>query len=129
MDWKRAAVTAIHILLASTVAILAVIGLFGTGGQGGEGGTVVAGGFGLAFFIILPIAGIVALGLFDWQIGRGPGTLRAADVAAFSLASLELSLGTIGLVRWLVGLIALLAASGLAATLLVVAPRRAGFRH
>jgi hypothetical protein len=92
-------------------------------------GVRVVGGFGWAFFIVLPLSGIVALGTFDWQIGRGSTVLRVADVAVFVLAMLELSLGTIGLARWLAGAMALLAASGLAASFLVAPPRRAGWRR
>jgi hypothetical protein len=119
-------------LLATAIALLAILGLFGASvrqGDASDPGAVVVGGFGFAFFIVLPQIGIVALGLFDWQIGRGAGILRAADIAAFGLGGLELSLGTVGLARYLAGAIALLAAVGLAASLLVAAPRRAGWRH
>jgi hypothetical protein len=115
-------------LLAATVAMLAVIGLFGTG-DADSAGTTVVGGFGFNFFIVLPQIGIIALGLFDWQLGRGTWIVRAADVAAFVLAWLELSLGTVGLGRDLAGAIALLAAGGLAASILIEPPRRAGWRR
>ncbi|HET9614543.1 MAG TPA: hypothetical protein VFP22_07005 [Candidatus Limnocylindrales bacterium] len=128
MDPRRAVVPAVQMLLATAVAILAVIGLFGTGDGPGRDTTVV-GGFGFNFFIVLPQIGIVALGLFDWQAGRGVWILRAADIAAFALAALELSLGTVGLARDLAGAIALLAASGLAASIVVEPPRRAGWRR
>ncbi len=129
MDPRRAVVPAVHMLLAAAVAMLAVIGLFGTGPGETNAGANVVGGFGFAFFIVLPQIGIVALGLFDWQMGRGTGILRAADVAVFVLGCLELSLGTIGLARYLAGAIALLAATGLAASILVAPPRRAGWRR
>jgi hypothetical protein len=111
--------------------MLAIIGLFGTSGTRGDEpdpGAVVVGGFGFALFIVLPQIGIVALGLFDWQMGRGTGILRAADLAAFALGGLELSLGTIGVARYLAGVIALAAAVGLASSILVPPPRRAGWR-
>ena len=73
--------------------------------------------------------GIVMLGLYDWQVGRGSGILRAADVAVFALAAVELSVGTMGIVRWLVGGVAVLAACGLASSLVIAAPHRAGFRR
>jgi hypothetical protein len=127
MDLRAAIVPAIHTLLASGVGILAVIGMFGTGSAGE--GTVLVGGAQFAFFVILPMIGIVMLGLYDWQVGRGSGVLRAADVAVFALAALELSVGTTGVVRWLVGGVAVLAASGLASSFLIPAPHRAGFRR
>ena len=127
MDLRPAIVPAIHTLLASGVGILAVIGLFGTDSAGE--GTVLVGGWRFAFFVILPMIGIVMLGLYDWQIGRGSGILRAADVAVFALAALELSVGTTGIVRWLVGGVAVLAASGFASSLVIPAPHRAGFRR
>jgi hypothetical protein len=126
MDLRAAIVPAIHTLLASGVGILAVIGMFGTGSAGDD---TVLGGAKFAFFVILPMIGIVMLGLYDWQVGRGSGVLRAADVAVFVLAALELSVGTTGIVRWLVGGVAVLAASGLASSFLIPAPHRAGFRR
>jgi hypothetical protein len=132
MDPRPATVPAVHMLLATAVALLAILGLFGTATDAGgapDTGAMVVGGFGFAFFIVLPQIGIVALGLFDWQMGRGAGILRAADVATFGLGGLELSLGTVGLARYLAGVIALLAAIGFAASILVSAPRRAGWRH
>ena len=116
-------------LLAGAVAVVAVLGLFGGGSSDADPGAVVVGGFGFAAFIVLPEIGIVAFGLIEWQTGRGSGVLRAADVATFILGGLELSLGTVGLARWLAGAISLLAATGFASTLLVDAPRRAGWRH
>jgi hypothetical protein len=117
-------------LLAAAVALLAVVGLFGASGLGsGDAPVAVPGGFGFAFFIVLPQIGIVALGLFDWQMGRGPWILRAADVAVFVLGMLELSLGSVGVARWLAGAIALLAATGIATSILVEPPRRAGWRR
>ena len=71
MDLRPAIVPAIHTLLASGVGILAVIGMFGTGSAGE--GTVLVGGPQFAFFVILPMIGIVMLGLYDWQVGRGSG--------------------------------------------------------
>ena len=127
MDLRPAIVPAIPTLLASGVGILAVIGLFGTGGA--SEGTMLAGDWKFAFFVILPMIGIVMLGLYDWQVGRGSGILRAADVAVFALAAVELSVGTTGIVRWLVGGVAVLAASGFASSLVVPAPHRAGFRR
>jgi hypothetical protein len=127
MDLRPAIVPAIHTVLASGVGILAVIGVFGTGSAGE--GTVLVGGPQFAFFVILPMIGIVMLGLYDWQVGRGSGILRAADVAVFVLAAVELSVGTTGIVRWLVGGVAVLAASGLAASVVIPAPHRAGFRR
>lgn len=131
MDRRRAAVPAVHMLLAAAVTLLAVLGLFGTGAAADDAtaGSTVVGGFGFTFFIVLPQIGIVALGLFDWQMGRGPNLLRAADVAVFALGCLELSLGTVGFARYLAGTISVLAATGLAASIVVVAPRRAGWRH
>jgi hypothetical protein len=118
-------------LLATAVAVLALIGLFGTAGTspGDDPSVTVVGGFGFSLFVVLPQIGIVAFGLFEWQMGRGPIVLRAADLAVFILGCLELSLGTVGVARFLAGAIALLAASGLAVTLLVAPPRRAGWRH
>ena len=113
--------------LASAVAILAIIGLFP--GSGDELRVTVVGGFAVSLFIVLPLSGIVAFGLFDWEVGRGPGVARAADLAVFLLASVELSEGAAGLGRWIVGVIAILAATGLACTLLVTPPRRPGFRR
>jgi hypothetical protein len=126
---RGALVPTIHVMLAATVATIAIIGMFGTGARADDSGVRVVGGFGWAFFIVLPLSGIVALGTFDWQIGRGSTVLRVADVAVFVLAMLELSLGTIGLARWLAGAMALLAAGGLAASFLVAPPRRAGWRR
>jgi hypothetical protein len=131
MEARRAVVPAVHMLLATAVAMLAILGLFGTTATRSDApdpGAVVVGGFGFALFIVLPQTGIVALGLFDWQMGRGAGILRAADVAAFAIAGLELSLGTIGVARYLAGAIALAAAVGLASSILVPPPRRAGWR-
>jgi hypothetical protein len=128
MDPRPAIVPVLHTLLASGVGILAVIGLFGAeSGAGQPAAWLDPSPF--ALFVILPLIGIVMLGLFDWQMGRGTGILRAADIAVFALATLELSLGTTGFVRWLVGALAVLAAAGLAASILIAAPHRAGFRR
>ena len=117
-------------LLATVVALLAVIGLFGAGTSGqGEAPVGIPGGASFAFFVVLPQIGIVALGLFDWQMGRGPWVLRAADVAVFVLGMLELSLGSVGVARWLAGAIALLAAAGVATSIVIEPPRRAGWRR
>jgi hypothetical protein len=121
----RGLVAAIHVVLASIVAVLGVIGLFGSRG---DGGTTLVIGFQLSLFLVVPMIGIVAFGLAEWQLGRGPGAMRAADLGAFLLAALLLSLGETGLTRWLAGGVALLAASGLAASVIVVPPRRGGFR-
>ncbi len=131
MDPRPAIVPALHTLLAAGVGLLAVIGMFGTAaGTGSTDAAVpVVGDVRFALFVVLPMVGIVMLGLFDWQMGRGAGILRAADVAVFLLAGVELSLGTSGLWRWLVGGLALLAAAGLAATIVIDPPRRAGFRR
>ncbi|HET7471975.1 MAG TPA: hypothetical protein VFJ71_02515 [Candidatus Limnocylindrales bacterium] len=118
-----------HLLLASLVAILAIIGLFAHPLEDGDRGISLVGGFPVSFFIVLPMSGIVAFGLLDWQMGRGASFLRAADGVAFLLALVELSLGVAGLARWMIGTMAILAAAGLAASLLVPAPRRPGFRR
>ena len=85
MDLRPAIVPTIHTLLAAGLGILAVIGLFGTASAGE--GTVLVGGWRFAFIVILPMIGIVMFGLYDWQMGRGSGILRAADVAVFALAA------------------------------------------
>ena len=126
MDARSAVVPVVHTLLAAGLGILAVIGMFGTDSADSA---AFVGGYQFALFVVLPMVGIVMLGLFDWQMGRGSGILRAADVAVFFLASVELSLGTVGIVRWLVGGVALFAAAGLAATIVTTPPRRAGFRR
>lgn len=130
MDARRAVVPAVHMLLATAVAMLAILGLFGTAATRSDASDpgAVVGGFGFALFVVLPQIGIVALGLFDWQMGRSAAILRAADVAAFAVGGLELSLGTIGIARYLAGAIALAAAVGLASSILVPPPRRAGWR-
>ena len=86
-------------------------------------------GFQLSLFIVLPLSGCVAFGLAEWQLGRGSTILRVADIAAFTLGLLDLSLGSTGLGRWLAGAIAILAAAGIAASLLVPPPRRPGWRR
>jgi hypothetical protein len=126
MESRHGLVTVIHVLLASTVAIVGVIGLFG--GRADGSGPGLAIGFQLSLFLVVPMIGAVAFGLAEWQLGRGPGVMRAADLAAFLLGALLLSLGETGLARWLAGAIALLAAGGIAASLVVVPPRRGGFR-
>jgi hypothetical protein len=83
----------------------------------------------LSLFIVLPLSGCVAFGLTEWQLGRGTTILRVADIAAFTLGLLDLSLGATGIGRWLAGAIAVLAASGIAASIVVVAPRRPGWRR
>jgi len=127
VDVGRAVVAAVHMTLASAVAILAIIGLFP--GSADELKVSIMGGFAVSLLIVLPLSGIVAFGLLDWEGGRGPGIARAADAAAFLLASVELSEGAVGLGRWILGVIAILAASGLASTLIVTPPRRPGFRR
>lgn len=131
MDPRPALVPALHTLLAAAVGVLAVIGLFGTGSgdSGGAAPVAVVGDVRFAAFVVLPLVGIVMLGLFDWQMGRGAFILRAADIAVFALAAIELSLGTTGLARWLAGGMAIVAACGLAASLVIEQPRRAGFRR
>jgi hypothetical protein len=126
VDLGRSAVATVHVLLASLVAIVAVIGLFGA--RDGAAGVVVIG-FQLSLFIVLPLSGCVAFGLADWQLGRGATILRVADIAAFTLGILDLSLGATGLGRWLAGTIAVLAAAGIAASIVVSAPRRPGWRR
>jgi hypothetical protein len=119
-------VALVHVLLASLVAIVAIIGLFGT--REAVAGTIVIG-FELSLVVVLPLSGCVAFGLADWQLGRGPTVLRLADVAAFTLGLLDLSLGSTGLGRWIAGAIAILASAGIASSLLVVPPRRPGWRR
>jgi hypothetical protein len=126
VDRGRLALAAVHVLLASLVAIVAIIGLFGTR-QGAAG--FVAIGFQLSLFIVLPLSGCVAFGLAEWQVGRGSTILRVADTAAFTLGLLALSLGAVGVGRWLAGAIAILAASGIAASVVVSPPRRPGWRR
>ena len=125
MDVRQATLTTLHLLLSATVAIIAVIGLFGTTATP-AGTFVISTRFALLF--VLPLAGTIALGLADWQLGRGAVILRAADLAAFVFAALDLSLGPTGIARLLAGAAALLAACGLAASVLVAQPRRGGFR-
>ena len=127
MDIGRAVVAGVHMALASAVAILAIIGLFARSAE--QLGATIVGGPAVSFLIVLPLSGIVAFGLLEWQMGRGPNVARAADLAVFLLAGLELSEGASGVGRWIVGLIAILAACGVASTLLVTAPRRPGFRR
>jgi hypothetical protein len=126
IDRGRLALATVHVVLASLIAIVAIIGLFGT--RNGAAGTVVLG-FQLSLFIVLPLSGCVAFGLAEWQLGRGSTILRVADIAAFTLGLLDLSLGSTGLGRWLAGAIAILAAAGIAASLLVPPPRRPGWRR
>jgi hypothetical protein len=126
VDRGRTAVATVHVLLASLVAIIAVIGLFGAR-EGAAGPNVL--GVQLSLFIVLPLSGCVAYGLTEWQLGRGSTILRTADVAAFTLGLLDLSLGASGLGRWLAGAVAVLAASGIAASIVVTAPRRPGWRR
>lgn len=116
----------VHVALASLVAIVAIVGLFGT--RDGAIGAVVIG-VQLSLFIVLPLSGCVAFGLADWQLGRGPTILRIADVAAFTLGLLDLSLGATGLGRWMAGAIAILAAAGIAGSIVVTPPRRPGWRR
>jgi hypothetical protein len=125
MDLRSAVVPAAHMVLAGCVAIMAVLGLLGGDNEGAR----VVGDVRLFWLVVLPMVGIVMLGLYDWQAGRGASVLRAADLAAFVLGVVELSLGTTGFARWLSGAVALLAAAGLAASFLVEQPRRAGFRR
>ncbi|HET7029473.1 MAG TPA: hypothetical protein VFI34_03095 [Candidatus Limnocylindrales bacterium] len=126
MDRGRAILATIHVFLASTIAIVAIIGLFGAR-EDAAGAAVL--GFQLSLFIVLPLSGCVAFGLADWQLGRGATVLRTADCAAFALGLLELSLGATGLGRWIAGTVAVLAAAGIAASILVTAPRRPGWRR
>jgi hypothetical protein len=127
MDLRSAVVPTAQLVLAACVGILAVLGMFAA--DPAVAGARVAGGPAFAWLVILPMTGIVALGLFDWQTGRGPSILRAADVAVFILAVLELSTGTTGFARWLAGAIALAAAIGTAGSIVIPPPRRAGFRR
>ena len=123
---RQSAVSMVHLLLASSIAIVAVIGLFGTS-EPAAGRVAVESQ--LSLLIVLPLAGSVALGLADWQMGRGPLILRTADAFTFLMATVELSLGVAGPARWAFGTMAILAATGLAASFLVAAPRRPGFRR
>jgi hypothetical protein len=125
MEIRAAVMPAVHMLLAGCIAVVAVIGLLGADNDGAR----VIGDYRLAWLVVLPMVGIVTLGLYDWQAGRGATILRAADLAAFALGVVELSLGTTGFARWLAGAIALLAAAGIAASFLIERPRRAGFRR
>jgi hypothetical protein len=125
VDAGRSVVATTHLILASLVAILAIIGLFGTHEPGVGTGWLESN---FALLIVLPLGGCVALGLADWQQGRGSLILRAADIAAFLLAAVNLSLGATGIARWLAGSVALLACGGLAASIIVERPRRGGFR-
>jgi len=136
VDRGRQLVSTIHLVLASTIAIVAVIGMFGTGSGAADPSSATAatragipGTFELAILVVLPLAGVVAFGVADWQLGRGAMILRAGDVAAFALGMLDLSLGATGLGRFLAGAMALLAAGGLAGSIVVTAPRRPGWRR
>jgi hypothetical protein len=129
VELGRTVVVTTHMLLASLLAILAIIGLFARPVDGAALGVALIGGFPVSLFIVLPMSGIVAFGLLDWQMGRGPTILRAADAFAFLLATLELSVGVAGAARWLIGTMAILAAVGVAASIVVAAPRRPGFRR
>jgi hypothetical protein len=127
MDVRAAVVPAAQLILAGCIGILAVLGLF-TSDPATAGATIVDGPRFL-WLVILPMTGVVAFGLFDWQTGRGPFILRVGNIAAFAMAGVELAMGTPGFARWLAGAIALSAAAGLAGSLLIPPPRRPGFRR
>ena len=127
MDLRSAVVPTAQLVLAGCVGILAILGMFSS--DPAIAGALISSYPASGWFIVLPMTGIVALGLFDWQAGRGPDLLRAGDVAVFVLAAVELSMGTMGFPRWLAGAIALSAAVALAGSLVTRPPRRAGYRH
>ena len=127
MDLRSAVVPTAQLVLAACLGILAVLGMIAS--DPAVAGALVVIGPSIAWLIVLPMTGIAALGLFDWQAGRGPGILRAGNVAIFVLAALELRSGTPGFARWLTGAIALAAAIGTAGSIVIPPPRRAGFRR
>ncbi len=127
MDLRSVIVPTAQLVLAACLGILSVLGLFST--DQATPGAQVVGGAAFTWLVVLPMTGVVAVGLFDWQTGRGPTILRTGNVAAFVLAALELSAATIGFARWLAGAIAIAASIGFAASILIPAPRRAGFRR
>ena len=127
MDIRSAVVPGAQLVLAACIGIMAVLGILA--GDPAVAGATVVDGPRFAWLVVLPMTGVAALGLFDWQTGRGPAILRAGNVAAFILAGIELAMGTPGFARWLAGTIALAAAIGLAGSLLVPPPRRPGFRR
>jgi hypothetical protein len=127
MDVRSAVVPTAQLVLAACLGILAVLGMIDT--DPAVAGALVVLGASIAWLVVLPMTGIAALGLFDWQAGRGPGILRAGNVVIFLLAAAELREGTPGFARWLTGTIALAAAIGLAGSIVTPPPRRAGFRR
>jgi hypothetical protein len=127
MDLRSAVVPTAQLVLAACLGILAVLGMIAS--DPAVAGALVVIGPSIAWLVVLPMTGIAALGLFDWQAGRGPGILRAGNVAIFVLAALELGSGTPGFARWLTGAIALAAAIGMAGSIVIPPPRRAGFRR
>ena len=139
MDVRSATVPIVHALLAGLLGILTVVMALGwqdllasassANDPHGYVRVFVTTGVWGFLLIFVPLIGVVLLGMFDWQAGRGPTVLRAGDVAIFVLATLQLSSNAAGVDRWLAGALALLAASGLAASLVVEPPRRAGFRR
>jgi len=127
MDLRSAVVPTAQLVLAACLGILAVLGIIAS--DPAVAGALVVIGPSIAWLVVLPMTGIAALGLFEWQAGRGPGILRAGNVAIFVLAALELRSGTPGFARWLTGAIALAAAIGVAGSIVIPPPRRAGFRR
>jgi hypothetical protein len=127
MDVRPVVVPIAQLVLAACVGTLAVLGMFST--DPAIAGALIDPYPASGWFLVLPLTGIVAFGLFDWQAGRGPGILRAGNVAVFAFAVVELSMGTTGFARWLTGAIAIAAATGLAASIIITPPHRAGFRR
>jgi hypothetical protein len=139
VDVRSATVPIVHAALAALLGILTILMALGwqdllasatsAGDPHGYVRVFVTTGVWGFLLIFVPLIGVVLVGTFDWQIGRGPTILRMGDVAIFVLATLQLSSSATGVDRWLAGALALLAAGGLAASLIVDPPRRAGFRR
>ncbi len=139
MDVRSATVPIVHATLAGLLGIVVIVMAVGwqdllaaasapDDPHGYVRVFVTTGVWGF-LLIFVPLIGVVLVGTFDWQVGRGATILRSGDVAIFVLAALQLQSSATGVDRLLAGALALLAAGGLASSIVIDPPRRAGFRH
>ena len=121
----RDVVPFLHATLAALIALASALVWGVMSGYGN--GIAFMGLIGIELMLV-PLAGVLVVGLLFRSAGRGQTMLRAADVASIVVGLVGLS-AAVGTIQWLIAvIIAAVATAGLLVTFLEPAPRRGGWR-
>jgi hypothetical protein len=121
----RDAVPFLHATLAALIGLASAL-MWGV--MSGDGNGLAFMGLVGIELMLVPLAGVLIVGLLFRSAGRGQTMLRAADVASIVVGLVGLS-AALGSIQWLIAvIIAAVATAGLLVTFLEPAPRRGGWR-